>query len=106
MNNDKLTELVNFHQKETTLDGLLSVEFTKLQPNEIVNTFTKHGKIFTDVSGKSNVIGHKSDTALLGITKVQSDLRRSHSHMPSRKISQRNFEIPLVQKLFSGQNHY
>ena len=59
VNNDEMMELANFHQKETVQDVKLGVERTKTQQEEMMNTLSRHKKIFSDVPSKTNMIKHK-----------------------------------------------
>ena len=59
MNDDEIMELANCHQKETVQDVKLEIELTKTQQQEMINTLSRHEKVFLDISGKTNMIKHK-----------------------------------------------
>ena len=51
VNDDKMMELANCHQKETVQDVKLRIELTKIQQEEMMNTLSG-SQIFSDIPGK------------------------------------------------------
>ena len=59
VNDDNMMELANCHQKETVQDVKLGVKLTKTQQEVVMNTLSRHEKLFSDIPGKTNMIKHK-----------------------------------------------
>ena len=59
VNDDEMMELTNCHQKETVQDVKLGIELTIAQQEEMINTLSRHEEVFSDISGKTNMIEHK-----------------------------------------------
>ena len=58
-NDDEMIELANCHQKESVPGAKLGIALTKIQQEKMMNTLSRHEKVFLDIPGKTNIIEHK-----------------------------------------------
>ena len=54
-----MIELGNCLQKETVQEVKLGIELSKTQPEEMINTLSRHEEVFSNTPGKTNIIKHK-----------------------------------------------
>ena len=59
VNDEEMMELANCHQKETVKDVKLGIELTKIQQEEMMDTLVRYTEVFSDISGKTDMIEHK-----------------------------------------------
>ena len=59
VNDEEMMELANCHQKETVKDVKLGIELTKIQQEEMMDTFGRYTEVFSDIRGKTVMIEHK-----------------------------------------------
>ena len=60
VNDDKMMEMANCHQKKTVQDVNSGVELTKTQQEEMMNTLSR-SQVFVDIPGKTNMIKNKME---------------------------------------------
>ena len=58
VNDNKMIELANCHQKETVQNVKLGVKLTKTQQEEMMNTLSRH-EVFLDIPSRTNLIKQK-----------------------------------------------